>query len=160
MKIDLKLKENMIGHQDDKTEKSKTSKNESTLNSNAAIKVTKLKPLVKYLFNLEKNDRHDYTPDINLHQLAMDSITIQKEDFKCESIFLGVIAKCRISGCDIHSLDDNLEFDKHYKIHEQIDSTFTEARNVIQRLPDSAIGILVYSDHLEILHIDGTNEKI
>lgn len=158
MKADMKLKKDQ--EKEKITENTLNSKTTVSPTAKAFVKNTELKSLTKLLFSLEKNDKHDYALDSNQYLLAFESLRHHKQGIKKESIFLGAIAKCAISGCDVHVLNDKLEIEKHYDKQEQIDSSFELARKLIRTLPESAFCILVYNDHLEMLNADGTNELI
>jgi hypothetical protein len=77
---------------------------------------------------------------------------------KAESKFLGILAKCKISGCDVHALDSNLNIVSHFRQHEQINDEFKKARPLAAVLPDTIIAVLVYSDHLSYLYSNGKLE--
>lgn len=115
-----------------------------------------LESLARMLGILELRDNH--TMDKSFAKNAQTAKELEALPKKAESTFLGILAKCKIDGCDVHALDSSLNIINHYRDHEKIDEAFAKARPFAAALPDSIIAILVYSDHLSYLYGNGKLE--
>lgn len=115
-----------------------------------------LESVARVLSVLELRD--DHNTDKAFARNAQTIRELEALPQKAESKFLGILAKCKISGCDVHALDSNLNIISHFRQHEQISDEFKKARPLAAVLPDTIIGILVYSDHLSYLYSNGKLE--
>lgn len=77
-----------------------------------------------------------------------------------ESKFIGIIARCKIQGCDIHALNNELEIIKHFQETESISEEFIKARELAQTIDETIIAILVFQTHNVLLHVNGRLEVV
>ncbi|MEY4615088.1 MAG: hypothetical protein RJB66_48 [Pseudomonadota bacterium] len=114
--------------------------------------------LADFLFDLnrehEQNGKLTGNPDKDL--LAK----LLSEKKKDDDSLLGALGKCRIYGCDVHKLTLNDEIIQHIGEREVLHTEFAKARELLRYADNSTIGILVYKDRLERVHLDGTVETI
>jgi hypothetical protein len=93
----------------------------------------------------------------NKTSVAQSEISGTLKNWPSDSIFLGVLSKCKIAGCDVHKISlPDFNIIEHYSENQSIPEPFIEARQRIKTLPQTVIAVLVYSDRLEFLQIDGT----
>lgn len=86
---------------------------------------------------------------------------IQPEAEAEPSVLLGAMGSCAITGCDVHLLNLAGMYIRHFAPSEEIPHGFEKARvflNATQIAP--AIGVLVYSDRLELLYANGRSEPV
>lgn len=76
------------------------------------------------------------------------------------SKFLGIIGKCTIPGCDVHTLTIAGEIIEHIPTGASIDPAFSRARDFLSSQPSSSVGVLVYSSHFELLQLDGSVKQV
>lgn len=73
---------------------------------------------------------------------------------------LGVLGKCQIPGCDVHILTMDQEIVRHLSVDSATPSGFTAARAYWRAPHDAAIAVLVYSDHADVVMLDGTTMRL
>lgn len=114
--------------------------------------------LAKRLLILELKD----DKDMDIHFLKDESTLAELSMIgsDSESKFMGIIAKCKIDGCDIHMLNNDLEIIKHFHDAEPVDETFQKARDLAQIIDESVIAILVFNTHNILLHVNGSLEVV
>ena len=77
--------------------------------------------------------------------------------------FLGILGRCCISGCDVHTLslsNDNVIIARHFQESDVIPPEFNRARTWIQIAPSNVVAVLVYESGLQTLLLDGSTRRI
>ena len=69
---------------------------------------------------------------------------------------LGILGRCAIEGCDVHTLSDSGDYINHFTPSEALSGQFAKARMALQQCDSPTIGILVYNDRLELISLNGT----
>lgn len=114
--------------------------------------------LARKMIALEFKDSH------NLAANFIKDENIKKEleliTSKAESIFLGIVARCRIEGCDIHALNNELEIIKHFQESEKVEPDFQVARDLAKTIDESVIAIIVFNTHNVLLYVNGILEVV
>ena len=72
------------------------------------------------------------------------------------SRLLGILGRCQISGCDVHLLTVEQDILRHLERGAAAPPGFSDARDYLQSPHESAIAVVVYSDHADVLHVDGS----
>lgn len=80
-------------------------------------------------------------------------------DLKAAEVrFYGIISKCWISGNDCHMLNENLEIMRHFNPKEDVPEGFQKARGLIPGIPSQVIALMVYSNQIQYLFLDGSTQ--
>lgn len=151
----MKSKINLEPKKMDQTFPDKTSE-KSGHGTQTVVEELPMATLARLLSILELRD--DHSVDKSFAKNVQTQKELESLPQKAESKFLGILAKCKIQGCDVHALDSNLNIISHFRSHEKIDECFEKARALAGTLPDTIIAILVYSDHLSYLYSNGKLE--
>lgn len=114
--------------------------------------------LARLLTALEIRDDHHADKEMFKKPSVERELELVREDLKDE--FMGILAKCRIDGCDVHALNSALEIHKHYRESETIEEDFQKARDVASKLPESIIAVLVFKKHISYLYQNGKVEVV
>jgi hypothetical protein len=72
------------------------------------------------------------------------------------SRLLGIVGKCRVPGCDVHMLSMEHEILRHLPAETATPPGFQEARAYWSAPHDAAVAVLVYTDRMEVLLMDGS----
>lgn len=72
--------------------------------------------------------------------------------------FYGIISKCWISGNDCHMLNESLDIMKHFSPKEDVPEGFQKARALIPGLPSQVVALMVYSNQIQYLFLDGSTQ--
>jgi hypothetical protein len=72
------------------------------------------------------------------------------------SHFLGIMGKCMIDGCDVHTLTTQGDIIEHFPVGEPTAPIFTRAREALSQATSNTVGVLVYDDRIEMILLDGT----
>ncbi|MCX8506120.1 MAG: hypothetical protein ORN98_05855 [Alphaproteobacteria bacterium] len=97
----------------------------------------------------EKGKHANYFAEVNYAVAAMHQAAPPP------SIFLGILGKCAIAGCDVHLLSDSGDIMYHLHESDPTPSGFETARRVINAMPPGGLSLLVYSDGIKILYVNG-----
>lgn len=120
---------------------------------------TSMQGLLSYLYDLEKSEK-DGRPARKKGNISPLRLTQQLPELvQAQSEFLGVLTRCMIPGCDVHTLSENKEIEDHFASAQSVPAGFERARALLNDSLDNVMCILVYNDHLELLYIDGTTER-
>ena len=114
--------------------------------------------LARLLTALEIRDDHHVDKGMFKKPAIERELELVREEVKDE--FIGILAKCRINGCDVHALNSALEIHKHYRDNETIEEDFLKARDVAAKLPESIIAVLVFKKHISYLYQNGKVEVV
>ncbi|KYG66531.1 hypothetical protein AZI86_05660 [Bdellovibrio bacteriovorus] len=80
-------------------------------------------------------------------------------DLKAAEVrFYGIISKCWISGNDCHMLNESLEIMRHFRPNEEVPEGFQKARSLIPGLPSQVVALMVYSNQIQYLFLDGSTQ--
>lgn len=116
-----------------------------------------MKRLAQILFLVKKLESSSKILPPELEEEAKQLINNLKEE---TVIFHGLIGKCWINGNDCHLLNHELDISRHFSKDETINEELMIARSKIPMLPPAAVGILVFSNKLQILFADGTSSDM
>ena len=72
------------------------------------------------------------------------------------SEWLGILGKCRLPGCDVHLLAPDQEILRHLETADSTPAGFSEARSYWEAPHESAVAVVVYTDRLEVVMVDGS----
>lgn len=114
--------------------------------------------LAKRMFALEYKDDFSLSKDILVNPESLKEI--ENVESMLGSQFIGIIAKCKIDGCDIHALDNSLNIINHFQINEPISEEFQKARVLACNIDESVIAILVFKKYNILMHINGNLEVV
>lgn len=114
--------------------------------------------LADLMFDLQKDGTHDSTLQMATQQVKEAAKAMVQEKKMENPKLLGVLGRCAIEGCDVHTLTDSGDFIDHFTPDQALAENFEKARALLLQSSSSTIGILVYSDHLECLSLDGTTK--
>ena len=119
------------------------------------------KALVKELMKMGLADKGAATLVAPLAIAIQAEPEVQPETVTEPSVLLGAMGACAIAGCDVHLLNLEGMYIRHFRPNEEVPSGFEKARvllNEAQIAP--AIGVLVYSNRLELLYANGRSEPV
>ena len=108
------------------------------------------------LFDFQSDNSSD---SIMKRDLAKAKALAQKllDDKKAESsTLLGIMGKCMIPGCDVHTLTFLGEIIDHYAEKSPLDPPFARAREALKNASSSTVGVIVYDSKIELIQLDGT----
>ncbi len=84
-----------------------------------------------------------------LQQLALESPTL-----------MGLMGKCTISGCDVHTLTVDGDIAQHFNEDHPVPPEFEKARSFLSNAATSIVGVIVYSDgSFDVVLLDGSIKK-
>jgi hypothetical protein len=69
---------------------------------------------------------------------------------------LGIVGQCQIPSCDIHMLTKTDDIINHISLTESISPEFQNSRIYWKSPHEGAVALLVYSDHMDVILIDGS----
>ena len=72
------------------------------------------------------------------------------------SQLLGLLGKCQLPGCDVHFLTPQQDILRHVEETAATPPVFTYAREWWRSPHDGTVALLVYTDRMEALMIDGS----
>lgn len=75
-------------------------------------------------------------------------------------VLLGLLGKCQIRGCDVHVLTLEHDIVRHLSTDAPTPTGFSGAREYWRAPHDAAVAVLVYSDHLDVVLLDGTKVRL
>lgn len=102
--------------------------------------------------------------DMSMEDLLSELKSSIGEEF-CElkiemkSVLHGIIAKCRIEGCDCHAINPNGEILEHFKERGPMPEELRKGRTMMLKYPDCKC-VEVYTDCCRIIQKDGTVLKV
>lgn len=116
-----------------------------------------MKRLAQILFQVKKLESSSKILPPELEEEAKRLVSSLREE---AVIFHGLLGKCWINGNDCHLLNDELDISRHFSKEESMNEELLIARSKIPMLPPTAVGILVFSNKLQILFADGTSRDM
>jgi hypothetical protein len=108
------------------------------------------------LFELQGDNQKDHVLQTNPEKSKCDAKEILAEKQAESPRFLGVMGKCMIPGCDVHTVTLDGNIIEHFSYGKQIDPAFSKARQVLANATSNTVGVLVYDSGIEIIFLDGT----
>lgn len=93
------------------------------------------------------------------HQLVERLLSAVREQAG-GGVLLGVLGKCQIKGCDVHVLTLEHDIVRHLSADAPTPKGFSGARTYWRAPHDAAVAVLVYSDHLDVVFLDGTKVRL
>lgn len=114
----------------------------------------KLAPLVsRSVFRLKK-------AEVELQSLSKAELELTENlnavPAEEHSVRLGLIARCWIDGNDVHLVDESLGITQHFRFDEPMPEGFEKARTLAANLPTHYCALIVYTDKVEALLMDGS----
>lgn len=73
---------------------------------------------------------------------------------------LGLLGRCQLPGCDIHFITHEHEIISHLETSTPIAREFKEARDYWRSPHDGAIAVIVYSDRMDVVFLDGNTLRM
>ena len=92
--------------------------------------------------------------------ICQQLVGILKSAGAVDSKLLGVVGKCSVPGCDVHSLTLDNEIIEHYRPDQILAEQFQKARAHLNEGPDSVVAVMVFENHFEEIHLDGSSRKM
>jgi len=116
--------------------------------------------LANLLFDLQGDKNHDHVCGATPAR-GKESVkdTLKQKQLE-KPLLLGVLGKCIIDGCNVHVLTATGNILEHIEVNKPMAPEFKAAREYLLRAADSAVGVLVYKDFMEVIRLDGSTERI
>ncbi len=99
-----------------------------------------------------------------LRKIEVKIIQLKNELYKSQTSesepLIGLLGRCILSGCDVHSIDLENQTITHYKDSELTPTEYASAREILSSSPAYVVGVFVYDGKLQLLYVDGTLHAI
>ncbi len=137
----------------------------SALTKTAKVETASLQPesasavnqrLADLLFDLQSDNEKDSVLKTNPEGAKAQAKGLLAEKQAESPTLIGIMGKCMIPGCDVHTLTLTGEIIEHFTRGQQIDAAFSRARELLSNASSATVGVLVYDSKLELIQLDGT----
>lgn len=85
---------------------------------------------------------------------------MQLKDFPEPEVFIGVISKCYISGCDIHAIDKKGNILEHFQKSAKLPEGYDRARMLYHKMNGACHCIEIYNNCCRVIASDGSVTKV